>query len=704
MSLIQKIQEKGAWIIVIAIALALIAFIAMDSFSSGGGLFRNTTTLATVNGEDLDVKNFEARVNQIQALQGNNAAREDLITNVYNYEIRNLVMRQEYDKLGLGLADRELDSAMFGSNPPQFLAQMFTDPSTGVYDVNNAKNYIQQIRSAKNNPEVLQAAQMVEMSMEELGEQIMAQKYQSMLMGAANVPSWLVEKSVADANSIASISYVNIPYSTVSDSAVKISDEEIMTFVKKHKKQFEQKEGFRDISVVAFSAAPNSADSAAQLADAQKIRQDFVNATDIESFVSLQNSIANYYNGFLSGKEIQDPLKDTIISQPVGGIVGPLVENGSIIIAKLIATQPIADTVSAKYILVATHTASQQNQQPIRVRDDSSALRRADTAANLARSGVSFDSVVARYSDNPQNYELKDITSYGLMQMGIPELSDFLLTSSVGATKTVKVQGGYLLAMITERKGGSTGYKIARIIKPLSPSSETISAANSAANQFAAQSRDAKSFDANAAKQNLQIVPVQGIRENDYAIGNFGSDRGLVRWINQAKVGDVSEPIQMGDQILVVRLNSIVKKGMPKAANVRPFVEAYLKNEKKAKVIIDTKMKGNTLEAIAQAAGVQVARADSISFFGQLVPGLGMEPKVVGAAFNKSIQGKVSKPIAGNMGVFTIKGEGVSATPSASAEQVKQTLLQSWMQQMFQFSSNALIEAADIKDNRSTFY
>lgn len=704
MSLIQKIQEKGAWIIVVAIALALIAFIAMDSFSSGGGLFRNTTTLATVNGDDLDVKDFEAKVNQIQAMQGNNAAREDLITNVYNYEVRNLVMHQEYEKLGLGLADRELDSAMFGNNPPQFLAQMFTDPNTGAYDVTNAKNYIQQVRSAKNNPQVAQAAQMIEMSMQELGEQLMIQKYQSMLMGAANVPSWLVEKSVADANSIASISYVNIPYTTVSDSAIKISDEEIMTFVNKHKKQFEQKEGFRDISVVAFSAAANSADSAAQLAAAEKIRQDFANATDIESFVSLQNSSANYYDGYLSSKEIQDPLKDTIISQPIGGIVGPFVDNGSIVLAKLVAAQPIADTVSAKYILVATHAPGQDNQQQVQVRDDSAALRRADTAAALVRSGVSFDSVLVRYSDNPQNYELKDITSSGLMQMGLPELSDFLLTSSVGAIKTVKVPGGYLMSVITERKGSSTGYKIARIIKPLSPSSETISAANSAANQFAAQSRDAKSFDANAAKQNLQIVPVQGIRENDYAIGNFGSDRGLVRWINGAKVGDVSEPMQIGDQVLVARLNSIVKKGMPTAANVRPFVEAYLKNEKKAKVIIDTKMKGNTLEAIAQAAGVQVSRADSISFYGQLVPGLGMEPKVVGAAFNKSIQGKVSKPIAGNMGVFAIKGEGVSATPSASAEQIKQTLLQSWMQQMFQVSTNALIEAADIKDRRSTFY
>ncbi len=705
MSLIQKIQEKGAWIIFIAIAIALVAFIAMDSFSSGGGLFRNTETLATVNGEDLKIQDFEAKVNQIQAMQGNNVAREDLVANVYNYEVRNIVMKQEYEKLGLGLADRELDSAMFGGNPPQFLAQQFTDPNTGIFNANEARSYIQQVRNARTNPQAQQAVQMIEMSMTELGEQVVNQKYQSLLLGAAHIPSWLVEKAAADANSIASISYVNVPYTTVSDSAVNITDGEIMTFVNKHKKQFEQKEGFRDISVVAFNAGANSADSAAQLATAQKIKQEFANATDIESFVSLQNSTAPYYDGFISGAEIQDPLKDTIIRQPVGTIAGPFVENGSVVLAKLVAAQTIADTVSAKYILIATHAPSQENpQQTIQFRDDSSALKRADTATALVRSGVSFDSVVVRYSDNPQNFELKDITSSGLMQMGLPELSDFLLTSPVGTFKTVKVQGGYLLATITDRKGASTGYKIARIIKPLSPSSETISAANSAANQFAAQSRDAKSFDANAAKQNLSVIPVQGIRENDYAIGNFGTDRQLVKWINEAKVGDVSEPYQIGDQVLVARVNSIVKAGLPTATAVRPFVESYLKNEKKAKIIIDSKFKGNTLEAIAQAAGVQVARADSISFYGQMVPGIGMEPKVVGAAFNKSIQGKVSKPIAGNIGVFAVKGENVSAVPSASTESIKQTLQQSWMQQMFQTSANALIEAAEIKDRRSTFY
>ncbi len=80
-------------------------------------------------------------------------------------------------------------------------------------------------------------------------------------------------------------------------------------------------------------------------------------------------------------------------------------------------------------------------------------------------------------------------------------------------------------------------------------------------------------------------------------------------------------------------------------------------NEKKAQNIINTKFKGATIEQMAQSAGVGVQKADSVSFAQPFIPNIGNEPKMAGAAFNKSLQGKVSEPIAGNTGVFVIKGE-----------------------------------------------
>ncbi len=85
------------------------------------------------------------------------------------------------------------------------------------------------------------------------------------------------------------------------------------------------------------------------------------------------------------------------------------------------------------------------------------------------------------------------------------------------------------------------------------------------------------------------------------------------------------------------------------------MVENILRNEKKAQTIIATKIKGNTLESAAQSSGTTIQHADSLSFQSPAVMGVGLEPKVVGAAFNKQLLNKPSSPIAGNGGVFIVK-------------------------------------------------
>ena len=142
-------------------------------------------------------------------------------------------------------------------------------------------------------------------------------------------------------------------------------------------------------------------------------------------------------------------------------------------------------------------------------------------------------------------------------------------------------------------------------------------------------------------------------------------------------------------------------------AKARQTAEQFIRNEKKAKQIISAKFKsGATIEAIAQGAGEQVLRADSVSFGQPFIPNVGNEPKITGAAFNKSLQGKISDPIAGNTGVFVIKAERVSAVAGSvpNAEELRKQMVMQ-LKQMGGFRSmEALKKAADITDNRADFY
>src|SRR6476660_641292 len=142
MSVIQRIRDKGAWIIFAIIALALIAFILQDSSFRRGNMFTNTTTIGKVNGEKIERTDFETNMELINQANGGQITREQLIPSVWNMMVEQKVMQQEYNKLGLAFTGRELSDLLFGNNPPQWYVQAFTDPNTGQVDMNRARQAI----------------------------------------------------------------------------------------------------------------------------------------------------------------------------------------------------------------------------------------------------------------------------------------------------------------------------------------------------------------------------------------------------------------------------------------------------------------------------------------------------------------------------------------------------------------------------------
>ena len=83
------------------------------------------------------------------------------------------------------------------------------------------------------------------------------EKYISLIAQSTYIPKWMIEKTNADNSQIASVNFVNVPYQTIPDSSVTITDAEIQTYLDNHQEQFTQEES-RSISYVSFSAAPTS--------------------------------------------------------------------------------------------------------------------------------------------------------------------------------------------------------------------------------------------------------------------------------------------------------------------------------------------------------------------------------------------------------------------------------------------------------------
>ena len=199
------------------------------------------------------------------------------------------------------------------------------------------------------------------------------------------------------------------------------------------------------------------------------------------------------------------------------------------------------------------------------------------------------------------------------------------------------------------------------------------------------------------------------LKENDFTVGNMQDARSLVRWSFEAKKGDVSEPIVIGDNFVVATVNKIYSEGTQDATTARIGAEAIVRNRKKAELITAKLGATPTLETAAAAYNKQVinAGADStITMAGRIINGIGAEPKIIGAAFNKENTTKVSSPIVGTNGVYVLKVLGLQqkTEPSAEEKAAQTTARFAAIRQQTNNWFEALRKQADIKDTRAKFF
>lgn len=700
MSVIQRIRDKAAWIIFTAIALALIAFILQDGSFRGGSMFSNTTTIASVNGSKIEKRDFDSKVElytQMQGAQG--AQRNQLSSQIYEMMVEQEVLQQQMNKLGLVVPGKEIGSILFSANSP--LAREFTDPATGVFDQEKARKTFDQIKKSKNAE---QQDMVNRIYVEPTVMQALQQKYQALITQAVYIPKWMAEKTNTDNNSIASISYVYAPYNGISDSTIKISDDEISNYVNKHKKDFKQEEETRSISYVSFDASPNAADSAATLQQVNELRGEFATTTDVKSFLGSKGTEIPYADIYVTRSNMKMPNADSIMALADGQVFGPYLDANNYTLSKMIGRREMPDSVKVRHILIKT---GEQGQVTL---PDSIAKARIDSIVNAINGGADFAAMVAKYSDDPGSkakggeYEFSSMQFAGLTR----EFAEVAFYGNTGDKKVVKVESGYSgyhYIQVLEQKNRQIAYKVASLAKPISASSETIGAASTAAQQFAAASRTKKAFDETASKQNKFPMSAPEIKANDFSVMGLGENRSFVKWIFDNKPGDVSDPTEIGDRYVVAVITGVNEAGTLSARAARPMVEGLLKNEKKAQQLINTKFKGNSLESYAQSTGSAIQRADSLSFQSPFIPGVGSEAKIVGAAFNKTIQAKASEPIAGTTGVFSVKVESIGAKPSfGSVDDQRKAIENNMRSQIGYRAMGALRKAAKVKDYRSTFY
>ncbi|MBI1341698.1 MAG: peptidylprolyl isomerase [Terrimonas sp.] len=723
MSVIQDIREKYAKWAVVAIALSLIGFILMDAFAGKGSIFgnSNSTTLGSVNGKKIDFRAFDEKVKateqqqQQQGAQLDEARKQQLIQQLWNQEVNQMIMQDEFAKLGLKVGKKELNDLIY-NNPGQQVIQQFSDPNTGQF---NIAAYQQEITRLKNS-KVEQEKRAFADFLNGLEYNRMMEKFNALVGASAYFPKWYLEKMNTEKSGLASISFVRVPYTTIADSTTQVSDKEIADYISKNKDDFKRNES-RSIQYVTFNAAPTAGDSANIRKQLEDLKQPFEETKDNEAFVASNFSDLGYYNGMMSKNAIQAGIyNDSVIKVGKGKVYGPFVFGNNYELAKLVDQAVWPDTVKVRHILIATTQRNQQGQV-YPVREDSTAKKLADSIQNVIAKGSNFDSLCIKFSDDPGSKEKGGIYDNVTPGQMVPEFSNFIFANPVGKKGIVKTSYGYHYIEILSQKGSSPVYQVAYLTKPIVASKETDNTASNAANKFAGDSRDLKAFSENWEKElkpkGEQKIPAT-VGPNDYSIPGLGVSRSFVRDIYKADKGEVLQPTLIGDKYVVAIVTDIVKEGTMGPEEARLMVEPVLRNEKKAKQIIKNIGTFSTLEEASQKAGFPVEKQDSLRFTGGASQ-LSYETKLVGMAFNPANTGKlVQKPIDGTQGVYVLKVDNLTATAVEAADieaqrlnlrmQARQRIAGGYGNYGYGMQEAApsavLRNVATVKDKRSDFY
>lgn len=695
MALIGEIRSRS-WILIVFIGLGMGGFLLMDMIGNNSNVFGNSSTVGEIAGKDISITDFQRRQEQLygQASADPFSVREG----TWQFYVREAIIQKEAAALGLGVSEDELNELLYGPNPQTvspIIRQQLGDPQTGQIDMTRLAN----IRQAVEGGQIV-GAELA--SWKSLVEQVKLDRLESKIntiaAAAVYTPSWMAEMDHNEKNQKADFRFVSVPYATIEDKEIEVTDSELKAYLKENSGRFTSKDETRKFSFVLFDVEPTKKDSA----DIEKVLtaeiESWMIADDDSSFVTTSTG-GVYSETYVKKDELAPQVADTLVQIANGTIIGPYVDGSKYKIAKLLDKKVIPDSVNVRHILRNIDA------------NDPNAFATAQTQRGLLDSliielenGVSFDSLAAQYSEDPGSKDKGGVYEAVPPGQMVQQFNDYIFyEGEVGEYKIVGTQFGLHLIEVTRKytSSNTTGYQVAYIQESIIPSQDTEKEILRQASKFAASLKSLDDLNAKAKKEGYEVqTTTLGAKRNDFrliGIGNGQAARDIIKWGYDADKSDASREVytfeNVGedlfiDKYAVVGLQSAASPGLASLDDeaTRLEVETAVKNRKKAELIKTKIKKGESLDAIASANSSQVQTASQVNFGTTNVPGMGNEPKVIGKVFSASTKtNEVSAPIAGNTAVYvvevTFRPETTTPTDLPTAKQQASAALKGQVRQ-----------------------
>ncbi len=712
MATLQSIRKHGAFLVII-IGLALFAFIAGDA-AQVLQPHQNSQNVGEINGNKIDAQAYQKQVEEytqaINFIRGGNSLTEaenaQIKDEVWNTLVTNTLVGEQAKELGLTVTTAELQAVIDEGTDPLLAQSAFRNQTTGKFDRDVLMNFLAEY--ANMDPEVMPAEyvdyyhqlynywKFIESNLQ---SSLLMQKYESLITSAQLTNPVAAEYNFNARNSHAEVAYAVVPFSSIADSLVKVSNSDINKLYEAKKELYKQSAETRAIKYIDVTVTPSQADRDELLKEVGEYATQLATTEDLAALVRLANSTEAYSEVPVSENGLPADVVAHLDSVQNDEVYGPYYNQTD-------------DSYNAFRVLSKVQLPDSVQYRQIQIVDADAARTKvlADSIYNALKSGADFAELAAKYNQpsEPVWIATAHFEGAGISGDNATYLNT-LFSMKKNELRQLPLAGGELIIEVLDTKNPIEKYTAAVIKRPAYFSNETYAAAYNKLSAFVADNQTLGDIETNAEEAGFRLYPVNEISNAAHTIGGVQGTREALRWAFGAKKGEVSQIFEAGENnhLMVVAVSDIHKAGY---RPVEQFTEMFrmqaLADKKAEKILANVKGVKTMQEALA-LNGVKADTLRRVSFsspaYVSKVPA--SEPALSGAAATLE-EGTLSAPIKGNGGIYFIqvvkKSNGVAKFDAAT----EQKTLEATATRNINSNTilNELYRQGNIEDNRYLFF
>ena len=714
MAAIGKIRSWGP-VLATVIGLALFAFIAEEMFRSCEATSNERRQqVGEVLGKKISVQEFQALVDEYQDVikmtQGRDNLSEDELNQVkdqvWQQFVNNTILEKEAAKLGLTVTDQEMQNILKAGTNPMLAQTPFVNQQTGRFDVTQLTKFLADYKKAQ---QTAGSADMVEQYQriynywkfieKNIRQQILAQKYQSLLGQCLLSNPVSAKMAFADQNEESNVLLAAVPYASINDNDVKVSDADLKAKYDEQKEMYKQYVESRDIKYVDFAVEASTADRTALMKTMQDAKQQFEAGQAVAEVVRKAQSQQPYLGLAVTRAALPSDIAAKIDSMQIGQVSAPFETkyDNTLNVVKYINKVQQPDSVEYRVIQVGGETADE-------------AAKRADSIYTALQGGADFEALAKKYGQTGAKQWMTS-AMYERSQSLDADTKNYIssiTTLGAGETKNLQFTQGNIVLQVTARRNMVDKYDVAVVKHTIDFSKDTYSQAYNKFSQYVSENKTLEALEKNAQKFGFKVQERKNVYNSEHNIAGLRSTRDAMKWIFDAKEGDVSPLYECGnnDNLLVIALTKVHPVGYRDLADVEDIVKQQVINDKKFEKAAE-KLAGVKDIAAAKTKGAKVDSVNQITFAAPVFVQAagGSEPALSGAVAAVK-QGQFSpKVVKGNGAAYMFQvlskktREGVRFDEKQQAQRLQQQAMQAASRFM-----NELYLKADVKDNRYLFF